>query len=1084
MHKDLGIIYSVGDDRTCIKTTIGKDMDLPDISIQSHLSELTYHKPVIYLNRAVRKEHTLLFSGDLPIFAFGTTKIAPDLNPPIVNFGDIEFFLVCNGKEYNFKDAGKIYVNHFPSGTEWTVHFSEPDKLSFKLRAALMPDNGISALLSVDKDATVKISISRQCCSNQNHNASWRNELSVPIECQIEKLDKIFEIYSDNKDFSERALISFICDNLTEIKMQNGTLTAVVDLSKDRKIALHAIHCSFDKNLNTEDLCSTWEDVVSKQKEEENRFNELIHNSLVRTQSEIFDCGYINSVLSLDYCHVDHAWFEGCHKWNCYWTQNFQISAAISLNQKERARRALLFLGNIETGFVSTSSNGVSMEVRYKEDGSLARGYDGMPYYNHQLWQYTQRYGDLSVFEQVFDNIHKNNLEMIEMCDPDKDGLYCWHRQCNAFMYQADHFAVPGAGCSPSIMIAWGFEKLAILCEMSGKHSEAEFYRDHAKRTWNALSRLWDDSGYFVSMIDMNNDRITAHYYTDFVFPILYSDIPTPKKILSYLNLVDSLVYHNEKTGLPLMRVGKHKPDLFGNNNVMPTQMAETAIALFEQGQSDLAYGLLKSCALAYSIFTEAPGSAPERMNDLGKGEPNYMFGNPAAALPYAVISGLFGVRVKDCGKTLRYSPAYLDEEMNLNLSFASFHARKGYYEVHVKEANIFENLEFCICVPPFSTLTITCNGNNVQYTKDPLLNCVRVTVVVPIEEISIIEVNGEFIDLPVLKPIYVNCGEKFDIANAVEGQPDCFGEGGKHHIITMDNNVYRDQIVMVVPEFTSTKALIKNGNLVLTGSGRPNEDIKVTMNIEGKTITANIPCGSDGRFEKSIEVSDLRPLPAYYVPFEITSDHRQEKGFLNCVNKDDIQYDCVNMDIAHLLNSDLVLSTNYWRHCPMKIFLSEEHADSITVQGCTYNLNTLPEGHVKMGVLEVGRSREEFGYIKPSDYPTEAILGVDKKISAFTLLYCTETDVRLTGQIVGEILISYEDETTKIPLRSGDNFGSIAGNYAENTCHVPVYKNHYSDRGNHYCIACDNTKTVKDIKIKLTKEDCQFGLIAVNIYM
>lgn len=85
-------------------------------------------------------------------------------------------------------------------------------------------------------------------------------------------------------------------------------------------------------------------------------------------------------------------------------------------------------------------------------------------------------------------------------------------------------------------------------------------------------------------------------------------------------------------------------------------------------GQCQVAWELLRSCGLAFSVYTESPGSAPERFGINGRGEANYVFGNPSAAFPYAVIAGLFGIRYQNNGKTLRYAPAYLPDE-NLSLT-------------------------------------------------------------------------------------------------------------------------------------------------------------------------------------------------------------------------------------------------------------------------------------------------------------------------------------------------------------------------------------------------------------------------------
>ena len=153
-------------------------------------------------------------------------------------------------------------------------------------------------------------------------------------------------------------------------------------------------------------------------------------------------------------------------------------------------------------------------------------------------------------------------------------------------------------------------------------------------------------------------------------------------KTLSLLHLLDSLVHRSEATGLCLMQVGEFLPSLFANDNIMPVQLSEAAIALFRMGQCQVAWELLRSCGLAFSVYTESPGSAPERFGINGRGEANYVFGNPSAAFPYAVIAGLFGIRYqKQRQKTLRYAPAYLpDENLSLTQDGVVFTAENNRY--------------------------------------------------------------------------------------------------------------------------------------------------------------------------------------------------------------------------------------------------------------------------------------------------------------------------------------------------------------------------------------------------------------------
>ncbi len=138
---------------------------------------------------------------------------------------------------------------------------------------------------------------------------------------------------------------------------------------------------------------------------------------------------------------------------------------------------------------------------------------------------------------------------------------------------------------------------------------------------------LWNkNSGVFYSHVDQQNIAHLCHYYTDMVFPGLYTDLPEIYGWQSLDYLKNSLCFESNSgvnhDTLLLMRVGDLQPTVFGSDNVMPVQMAEAARAFFKTGDYSTGLRMLESVALAGTINTEAPGNFPERMNDLAKEKP------------------------------------------------------------------------------------------------------------------------------------------------------------------------------------------------------------------------------------------------------------------------------------------------------------------------------------------------------------------------------------------------------------------------------------------------------------------------------
>jgi hypothetical protein len=163
------------------------------------------------------------------------------------------------------------------------------------------------------------------------------------------------------------------------------------------------------------------------------------------------------------------------------------------------------------------------------------------------------------------------------------------------------------------------------------------------------------------------------------VFPVLYASLTEEIQLKSLDNLRNRLIYETDD-GRLLMRAGELKPTIFGNDTVLPAQMCEAARGLLKTGDVVTGYKLLESVALAGTIYTEAPGNFPERMDDDGKGEANYIFGNPIGSYIYSVTSGLFGINITDSGNTLECTPAFPAdwEHAELQLPYAGISYKKN----------------------------------------------------------------------------------------------------------------------------------------------------------------------------------------------------------------------------------------------------------------------------------------------------------------------------------------------------------------------------------------------------------------------
>ncbi len=1068
-----GVIYTLGPDGLSIRTTTGKKFPIPEIRKTDNVCGEYSGANIMRLNKGVRCEDTFLFAGNLPCFAMGTVnRDAAGHMPPILGMGEFHFDVLSGEERFSFDQADQIDAVFLPNGTKWTVAFDRLPKLRFHIYASLTGDDGIAATISADGSADSR-KLRLLCTVKEpriaDHVPTYFSENCrkiIPKLSIINSRDSEKGFYravlseSDDPQYRRLAAYGFFSRGLPEIRMDHEIRISVPIKTGETALVLSGVHAPFGTQLDPSRLCRTPEEAQKAITGEEVRFQKLLDSAAVQTPDPLLDAGIRWAVLNLDYVHVGPAWLEGGQWWNVHFTNNYQLSAATSLGQYSRVQTALRFFANLKDGYSVIALNQESLDRWGKPDGTKALGFDGLPYYLYQLWQYLQQTGDFAIAFETADRIHRLCQELLELCDPDHDHLLSWNRGVNPFMYQGDHLSVPGAGTSPSVMMAGNFARFAQILTRIGKKELADEYLAVSKQIYEALPVLWSaERGCFYSCIDLQGAPCAAHYYTDYVFPLLYGDqLPIEQKILPLLHLRDQLMFRSSVTGKLLMRVGDLKPDLFGNNNPMPVQIAETARAFFLIGDYETGYELLASCAYATSVFTENPGSSPEKLNSLGKGEPDYMFGNPAASLTYTAVAGLMGAAIRDWGETLVFEPGfplslpawqfrlpYLGVVCSSKLSedgSVSYHLTLPAAEAEAPAS--IRRIQFGLFLPAVGNLKlpedlrIFCNGNATDYSVAPAVNAYKIMVSWDLQDRAYSDTAAEI---------------KLQFARPCEFTSESIGSG------FVNKTVYINQGEPYTLPLTSAQELIGFAPKPVSSSGT---FYRLYFDHESKT----------------------------YGTIRLVVSPRQEAA---PVRAGKLQLAGGRpLDIRNLLNSDFIPAYNAWRYgAQYKIRFCEQQllkdeflipADHAAYHGVPVSEHT---DAVRVCNLAYGRSNIAAGKIDPSEFPRTAVIPVNQTVSAVSLLYLSETEVWLSGadQQLGTVSLRYADHTAdSVPLVSRSNMGSILGNYAADTCHIPL-KEHTLDSANHYCIACDCSKNLKELVISIDKEDVFFGLVAVNVY-
>lgn len=587
----------------------------------------TYDHPLetpYAFNSVIIKNGYQLASGDLPRFAFNFTAPDPSANPAIRKLGDLRLRLKFTGQQHWLDEIGEYNVQYHPWGTIHDIAIPE-HQITLSVTAALYQDQAIVITVTL-KTAPEPVTIDGIFGGMTNGSAHWGSEI----------------INTSDEDGRHNQICAFrnqyLC--ITDPEAPHRIIAGGQGLNASIIInEAQSPRCCFRAELATGDAWTfkacrdQWIDLCPELmiQSAQDYYTGLLESVAIETPDALIDAGFYAAVFNMDYIYNDPAWKEGIHGWNSYWTNNYQISAALYLGQVARAKRAIMAYCNMEHG------PGAAMRA----DGSpFDANQDGLPYLIIQLQRYWQITGDRQLLETVWPRFKTALERFLRERDPEGDGLLNFHQGCNQFMYQADHLRLPGNALSPSAMAAGMLDAMAELGQVMNDDQVQQWQNRANYIRREILHRFWlPEEGRFVAAFDFQGRKQQAAYYTDYVFPGLYGGFQDSAWNLLCLHALQRDLW----VGDDLCRVGNYMPPVFGNNAVQHAQMAETAEALLKAGMREQGMKLLHGTARGATVYTDSPGAFPEYGSDSGYGLTNYLFGNPIGAYVVAIVQGLFG---------------------------------------------------------------------------------------------------------------------------------------------------------------------------------------------------------------------------------------------------------------------------------------------------------------------------------------------------------------------------------------------------------------------------------------------------------
>lgn len=1096
---------------------------MPRMSHRSDVDSVIYDEN---FNRGIRRGNTILVTGDRPRFAIMNNLKQDKLDPDLMKLGDGMIRIKIDGQEEWLHLQKNISVVFNPGSTEYTCTLSSFPGLKIYLLVSQAKDWGAVIKLTCTNISNQTIQLNagllyggiRNCGRTMSASYFSPNAKEDLSNNRLDTIKNATQISS--ADTPDKIIIYQIPGNSPVINghkvLYSQELIIKAAESKD-------IYFVVDKSLEKYSRYNkmTLTDADGLIEESKNYYENILQAYSISTPNKTLDAGFKTAVLNFDNIYAENAWLEGVHWWSAYWTNNYQISAAISLGQVAKAKKALNFFNSTEYG--------PSPAFMLSGKPTVDTWTDGLPYYLHQLIQYYNYTGDIDLLKKIWPKLAISIRKFWELRDPDKNGLPNWHLGANIFMYQADHLEMPGDAASPSLIMAGLMDKMSVIAKKIGEDDDANKWKSLSDKMYVNLNKiLWDSqNGTFYNHKDLQNIYHSVHYYTDLVFPTLYTSLPNLIGWQSLEYLYQKLWINNYKGEKSLMRVGDFKPSIFGNDNVMPVQMSEAARAYFKEGDFDKGIRLMESVALAGTTFTEAPGNFPERMSDDGKGEANYLFGNPIGSFIYTTINGLFGIGLSDNGKKLEWAPSFPVnwDHANLRLPYAKIDFKK-----YTKASNIYleykvvhdkqRELKFTLLVEPCVIKSIYCNGEKVNYSISSGLEKMKVVFIgneALSHEISIqykpikIKLTGKNIFYANAK---VQWEGNFDIDSLYDPQhvfknvailkksikAEINGNStGCHSVFVKLKNMpviyplYFEINKIHCKEATydvTTKKILLN----LTSFTPALANKKTTLNINLLEYTKSIVLRKDSYSSNAlVELPGVKMLPdgVYEIQYSLISEGKKVQGdteFIHVKGANEVskaemllkkKTHTINIDISKYYNTDTIFAFTEWRYA--NIILDSNYFSTISSASKNiFNDFKLSKNRLNIAMVNYGKSDSYTCVTLKSRFPENLTFPINEKSLMVSLLFVNEIQPRLTFSNVGELVLTYIDgETQIVPLIVGKNVDALPKIFATEL--IPIKMNN-TDCAKIYTIPANPYKILQSLTVKLNAADIEIGIMGVNV--
>lgn len=985
-------------------------------------------------NWITRRDPCFLVSGDLPRAALARTFREPSICPSTIKLGDLRIRCKVGGKSFWLDEAKDVRTRFLAWGTEHRISLAPDAPVVIDVTSSMAENRGIAVRVSASTDSGTPVGVELELYYGGLHRKGRPADVAPYFVAEAaDSQDNTVTLDGATATLSDPSIPARV--TVSASPSGDVSVTPKSDGETGNRV-LFRYRLSLSKEPQTIGLLAYQSEpgdeskldagkVDQYQSASQDYFRSVLDPYEIHTPDQVLNAGFYTAVVNLDWDYQSPAWLEGIHWWAAYLTNNYQVSAAVCLGQTDRARDALKFAALRPEGpswMIKSDGTVNTGDTRYKFE-------EGLLYYIEQLYRYWRATGDRKTLDEVWQPTVDNLEKMLTVRDPEGNGLLNYHMGSNGFLYQADHLSLPGDSSSPSIIATDCLEKMAEMSESRGDTGSAGKWRRRAEYMRSEiLRRLWSpEQGKFLACIDTQGLPMQANYYTDFVFPQLYSKFPAEYSWIS-LKTLDSTLRVSDS----LIRVGNLLPGLFGNNNVMPVQISEAAEAYCAAGRSDDGYRLLHGAAFASTVHTESPGNVPERMSDTGMGLPDYVFGNPIGSFLRGVVAGLFGLERAAPGHDLTWHPAipadWRDASLTVTgvrMSISGAHGKRTYRI----DSPVSLPLDFRAPLLGHRALKVTDGaGHDLPYTIEA-------------------HPGGGF--------VRVHVGPSTSHTLSIASKP-----AGSDRRLRGN----------VRPGAKVEWKLASEG-LSVSDPQRVFQDFRVDGDLLRGRLTSSR--GKRTFFLRDAAQNSIRPV-------EIDLGSAKKAVFHPLV----LQGKREHLSLDGLFNSESIESRNFWDFSKRSLDMSDkvktEDGRPILAVG-DYRFVVRPSGK-NIALIEIGDLEFYTQQLKLSDKPNAISLNVGKPVLGVELLLVSEWLVRLTGMQVGDLVLHYADGSTAVtPLVHGKNIGSVNDRFQSEVTHLELkwLHNIYA-----FAVEADPSRKLDSVELRLYATDGSLGILGANVVL